>query len=219
MTKQERVTFVINTLKEIYPEIPIPLNHKDPYTLLIAVLLSAQCTDVRVNQITPLLFAKADNPFDMVKMSVEEIKEIIRPCGLSPMKSKGIHGLSQILIEKHGGKVPQSFEYLEELPAVGHKTASVVMSQAFGVPAFPVDTHIHRLMYRWNLSNGKNVVQTEKDAKRLFPEETWNDLHLQLLWYGKENSHAQGWKRKHASRTKTVGKKTVLEEYYKKTSR
>ncbi len=167
MTQQERVTFVINTLKELYPTIPVPLNHKDPYTLLIAVLLSAQCTDVRVNQITPLLFARADNPYDMIKMSVEEIKEIIRPCGLSPMKSKGIHGLSHILIDQHDGKVPQSFEALEALPAVGHKTASVVMSQAFGVPAFPVDTHIHRLMYRWNFTNGKNVVQTEKDAKRL----------------------------------------------------
>ena len=165
MTKKERATVVINTLKELYPEIPIPLNHKDPYTLLIAVLLSAQCTDVRVNQITPILFAKADNPYDMVKLTVDEIKEIIRPCGLSPMKSKGIHGLSEILIAKHNGLVPQSFEALEELPAVGHKTASVVMSQAFGVPAFPVDTHIHRLMYRWNLTNGKNVVQTEKDAK------------------------------------------------------
>ncbi|MBA4277461.1 endonuclease III [Flavobacterium sp.] len=219
MTKQERVTFVINTLKELYPEIPIPLNHKDPYTLLIAVLLSAQCTDVRVNQITPLLFAKADNPFDMIKMSIEEIKEIIRPCGLSPMKSKGIYGLSQILIEKHGGKVPQSFEDLEELPAVGHKTASVVMSQAFGVPAFPVDTHIHRLMYRWNLSNGKNVVQTEKDAKRIFPEETWNDLHLQMIWYGREYSPARGWDLEKDIITKTVGKKSVLEEYHKKKSR
>lgn len=219
MTKQERVNFVINTLKEIYPKIPIPLNHKDPYTLLIAVLLSAQCTDVRVNQITPLLFAKADNPFDMVKMSIEEIKEIIRPCGLSPMKSKGIHGLSHILIEKHEGKVPQSFESLEELPAVGHKTASVVMSQAFGVPAFPVDTHIHRLMHRWNLSSGKNVVQTEKDAKRIFPEETWNDLHLQMIWYGREYSPARGWDLEKDIITKTVGKKTVLEEYYKKTSR
>jgi len=219
MTKQERVTFVINTLKELYPEIPIPLNHKDPYTLLIAVLLSAQCTDVRVNQITPLLFAKADNPYEMVKMSIEEIKEIIRPCGLSPMKSKGIHGLSQILIEKHGGEVPQSFEYLEELPAVGHKTASVVMSQAFGVPAFPVDTHIHRLMYRWNLSNGKNVVQTEKDAKRIFPEETWNDLHLQMIWYGREYSPARGWDLDKDIITKTIGKKSVLDEYHKKTSR
>lgn len=219
MTKSERVTFVINTLKELYPEIPIPLNHKDPYTLLIAVLLSAQCTDVRVNQITPLLFAKADNPYDMIKMSVEEIREIIRPCGLSPMKSKGIHGLSHILIDKHGGKVPQSFESLEELPAVGHKTASVVMSQAFGVPAFPVDTHIHRLMYRWNLSNGKNVVQTEKDAKRIFPEETWNDLHLQMIWYGREYSPARGWDLEKDPITKTVGKKSVLSAYYKKTSR
>ena len=219
MTKSERVTFVINTLKELYPEIPIPLNHKDPYTLLIAVLLSAQCTDVRVNQITPLLFAKADNPYDMIKMSVEEIREIIRPCGLSPMKSKGIHGLSHILIDKHGGKVPQSFESLEELPAVGHKTASVVMSQAFGVPAFPVDTHIHRLMYRWNLSNGKNVVHTEKDAKRIFPEETWNDLHLQMIWYGREYSPARGWDLEKDRITKTVGKKSVLSAYHKKTSR
>jgi len=219
MTKSERVTFVINTLKELYPEIPIPLNHKDPYTLLIAVLLSAQCTDVRVNQITPLLFAKADNPYDMIKMSVEEIREIIRPCGLSPMKSKGIHGLSHILINKHGGKVPQSFESLEELPAVGHKTASVVMSQAFGVPAFPVDTHIHRLMYRWNLSNGKNVVQTEKDAKRIFPEETWNDLHLQMIWYGRKYSPARGWDLEKDLITKTVGKKSVLSAYHKKTSR
>jgi endonuclease-3 len=216
MNKQERVTFVINTLKELYPTIPIPLDHRDPYTLLIAVLLSAQCTDVRVNQITPLLFARADNPYDMVKMSVEEIKEIIRPCGLSPMKSKGIHGLSQILIDKHGGEVPQSFEFLEELPAVGHKTASVVMSQAFGVPAFPVDTHIHRLMYRWNLTNGKNVVQTEKDAKRLFPEAIWNDLHLQIIWYGREYSPARAWDLEKDIITKTIGRKSVLEDYGKK---
>ena len=219
MNKQERITFVINTLKEKYPSIPIPLDHKDPYTLLIAVLLSAQCTDVRVNQITPLLFEKADNPYDMIKMSVEEIKAIIRPCGLSPMKSKGIHGLSHILIDKHGGKVPQSFEALEELPAVGHKTASVVMSQAFGVPAFPVDTHIHRLMFRWNLTNGKNVVQTEKDAKRIFPEEIWNDLHLQIIWYGREYSPARGWNLDLDVITKTIGRKSVLEEYYKKKSR
>ena len=219
MTKQERTTVVINTLKEIYPEIPIPLNHKDPYTLLIAVLLSAQCTDVRVNQITPILFAKADNPYDMVKLSVEEIKEIIRPCGLSPMKSKGIHGLSEILIAKHNGLVPQSFEALEALPAVGHKTASVVMSQAFGVPAFPVDTHIHRLMYRWNLTNGKNVQQTEKDAKAIFPKELWNDLHLQIIWYGREYSPARGWNIENDPITKTIGRKSVLEEYYKKTSR
>ena len=219
MNKQERITFVINTLKEKYPSIPIPLDHKDPYTLLIAVLLSAQCTDVRVNKITPLLFAKADNPHDMVKMSVEEIKEIIRPCGLSPMKSKGIHGLSHILIEKYDGKVPQDLKSLEELPAVGHKTASVVMSQAFGVPAFPVDTHIHRLMYRWNLTNGKNVVQTEKDAKRIFPEEIWNDLHLQIIWYGREYSPARGWNLETDIITKTIGRKSLIEEYYKKKSR
>ncbi len=217
MNKEARATFVINTLKEIYPTIPIPLDHKDPYTLLIAVLLSAQCTDVRVNQITPLLFAKADNPYDMIKMSVEEIREIIKPCGLSPMKSKGIYGLSQILIEKYNGIVPQSFEALESFPAVGHKTASVVMSQAFGVPAFPVDTHIHRLMYRWNLSNGKNVVQTEKDAKRLFPKETWNDLHLQMIWYGREYCQARGWDLSKDIITQTIGRKSILEAYYKKT--
>ncbi len=215
MTKQERATVVINTLKEYYPQIPVPLNHKDPYTLLIAVLLSAQCTDVRVNQITPLLFAKADNPQDMVKLSVEKIKEIIRPCGLSPMKSKGIHGLSEILIEKHNGEVPQSFEALEALPAVGHKTASVVMSQAFGVPAFPVDTHIHRLMYRWNLSNGKSVQQTEKDAKAIFPRELWNDLHLQIIWYGREYSPARGWNLEKDIITQTIGRKSVIEDYFK----
>ncbi len=216
MNKKERVSFVIKTLKNLYPTIPIPLDHKDPYTLLIAVLLSAQCTDVRVNKITPLLFAKADNPFDMVKMSVEEIKAIIRPCGLSPMKSKGIHGLSHILINKYDGEVPQSFEGLEELPAVGHKTASVVMSQAFGFPAFPVDTHIHRLMIRWGLTNGKNVTQTEKDAKRLFPELIWNDLHLQIIWYGREYSPARGWDLEQDIITKTVGKPSVLREYHKK---
>jgi len=216
MNKEARVAFVINTLKEYYPTIPVPLDHKDPYTLLIAVLLSAQCTDVRVNQITPLLFAKADNPYDMVKMSVDEIREIIRPCGLSPMKSKGIHGLSEMIIEKYNGIVPQSFEALESFPAVGHKTASVVMSQAFGVPAFPVDTHIHRLMYRWNLSNGKNVVQTEKDAKRLFPEETWNDLHLQMIWYGREYCQARGWDLENDIITKTIGRKSVLDAAYNK---
>jgi endonuclease-3 len=217
MTKTEKVNFVIKTLNNLYPKIPIPLDHKDPYTLLIAVLLSAQCTDVRVNQITPILFAKADNPFDMIKMSVEEIKAIIRPCGLSPMKSKGIHGLSNILIEKHQGKVPQSFEALEALPAVGHKTASVVMSQAFGVPAFPVDTHIHLLMYRWNLSNGKSVVQTERDAKRLFPEELWNDLHLQIIWYGREYSPARGWNLEKDSITRTIGRKSVLKSVERNT--
>ncbi|MGV3696690.1 endonuclease III [Flavobacterium sp.] len=219
MTKKERALFIINALKELYPENPIPLDHKDPYTLLVAVLLSAQCTDVRVNQITPILFAKADNPHDMVKLSVDEIKEIIRPCGLSPMKSKGIHGLSQILIEKYNGEVPQSFEALESLPAVGHKTASVVMSQAFGVPAFPVDTHIHRLMYRWGLSDGKNVVQTEKDAKAIFPKELWNDLHLQIIWYGREYSPARGWDLEKDVITRSIGRKKVLDEYYKKTSR
>jgi endonuclease-3 len=171
---------------------------------------------VRVNQITPLLFAKADNPYDMVKMSVEEIKDIIRPCGLSPMKSKGIHGLSAIIIEKYDGQVPQSFEALEALPAVGHKTASVVMSQAFGFAAFPVDTHIHRLMYRWNLSNGKNVVQTEKDAKSVFPEAVWNDLHLQIIWYGREYSPARGWQLDRDIITKTIGRQAIIKEYYKK---
>lgn len=219
MTKAERVTFVINTLKAHYPTIPIPLDHKDPYTLLIAVLLSAQCTDVRVNQITPLLFAKADNPYDMIKLSVEEIQNIIRPCGLSPMKSKGIYGLSHILIDKHDGKVPANFEDLEALPAVGHKTASVVMSQAFGVPAFPVDTHIHRLMYRWNFTDGSSVVQTEKDAKRLFPKELWNELHLQIIWYGREYCQARGWDLNKDLITQTIGRKSVLDAYCKKTSR
>ncbi|MEC8724360.1 MAG: endonuclease III [Bacteroidota bacterium] len=212
MTKTEKVNFVIKTLKNLYPEIPVPLDHNDPYTLLIAVLLSAQCTDVRVNQITPILFQRADNPYDMVKLSVDEIRAIIRPCGLSPMKSNGIYGLSRILIEKFQGKVPPSFEALEALPAVGHKTASVVMSQAFGVPAFPVDTHIHRLMYRWNLSNGKNVKQTEKDAKRLFPKELWNDLHLQIIWYGREYSPARGWNLEKDIISKTIGRKSILKQ-------
>lgn len=215
MNKQEKVQFVINTLKDLYPSIPVPLDHNDPYTLLIAVLLSAQSTDVRVNQITPLLFAKADNPKDMVKLSVDEIRAIIRPVGLSPMKSKGIHGLSKILIDKHDGQVPKTYEDLEALPAVGHKTAAVVLSQAFGIPAFPVDTHIHRLMYRWNLSNGKNVVQTEKDAKRLFPKELWNDLHLQIIWYGREYSPARGWNLENDIITKTIGRKTVLKQYHR----
>lgn len=215
MTKQEKVDFTIKTLDELYPTIPIPLDHKDPYTLLIAVLMSAQSTDVRVNQITPLLFAKADNPFDMVKLSEEEIREIIKPVGLSPMKAKGIYGLSKILIEKYNGKVPRDIALLEELPAVGHKTASVVVSQAFGIPAFPVDTHIHRLMYRWGFSNGKNVVQTERDAKRLFPEELWNRLHLQIIWYGREYSPARGWDLDKDIITKTIGRKSVINEYYK----
>ena len=215
MTKKEKVNFVINTLEELYPEIPIPLDHKDPYTLLIAVLLSAQSTDVRVNKITPLLFEIADNPYDMVKSSIEEIREIIKPVGLSPMKSKGIYGLSKILIEKYKGVVPASFEALESFPAVGHKTASVVMSQAFNIPAFPVDTHIHRLMFRWGLTNGKNVVQTEKDAKRLFPEELWNSLHLQIIWYGRQYSPARAWDLDKDIITKTMGRKTVIEAYFK----
>ena len=215
MTKNEKVSFCIEQLERLYPEIPIPLDHKDPYTLLIAVLMSAQSTDVRVNQITPLLFERADNPYDMVKMSVEEIRNIIKPVGLSPMKSKGIHGLSQILIHKYGGEVPQDLEALEELPAVGHKTASVVISQAFGIPAFPVDTHIHRLMYRWGFSSGKNVVQTERDAKRLFPKEKWNDLHLQIIWYGREYSPARGWRLENDIITRTIGRKSVINEYHK----
>ncbi len=219
MNKQEKVNFVIKILSEKYPEIPIPLDHKDPFTLLIAVLLSAQSTDVRVNQITPLLFEKADNPYDMIKLTVEEIREIIKPVGLSPMKSKGIHGLSHILIDKHNGQVPKTYEDLEVLPAVGHKTAAVVLSQAFGIPAFPVDTHIHRLMYRWNLTNGKNVIQTEKDAKRLFPKELWNDLHLQIIWYGREYSPARGWNLEKDIITKTIGRKSVLNDYYKKLSK
>ena len=212
MTKKEKVSFIMKELDKLYPKIPIPLDHKDPYTLLIAVLLSAQSTDVRVNQITPLLFKKADTPQQMIKLSVDEIREIIKPVGLSPMKSKGIHGLSQILIDKHGGQVPMSFEDLEELPAVGHKTASVVMSQAFNVPAFPVDTHIHRLMFRWGLSNGKNVVQTEHDAKRLFPKNRWNDLHLQIIWYGREYCPARGWNIEKDRITSTIGRKSILKK-------
>lgn len=194
MKKAEKVQDIINILQAEFPNPPVPLDHKDDYTLLIAVLLSAQCTDERVNQITPLLFAQADNPKKMITLTVEEIREIIKPCGLSPRKSKAIFELSQILIEKHGGKVPQTFEELEELPGVGHKTASVVMAQAFNVPAFPVDTHIHRLMYRWGLTNGKNVEQTEKDAKRLFPREIWNDLHLQIIFFGRKYCPARGHK-------------------------
>jgi endonuclease-3 len=192
MTKKEKAAYIVEQLERLYPETPIPLDHKDPFTLLIAVLLSAQCTDERVNKVTPLLFKKADNPFKMIKLTVEQIEAIVRPCGLSPAKSKNIRRLSEILIEKYDGGVPQSFVELEELPGVGHKTASVVMAQAFGVPAFPVDTHIHRLMIRWKLTNGKNVEQTEKDAKKLFPEELWNKLHLQIIFYGREYSPARG---------------------------
>ncbi len=212
MTKKEKVNYIINELEKLYPETPIPLDHTDEYTLLVAVLLSAQCTDVRVNKITPLLYAKADNPFDMVKLSVEEIRAIIRPCGLSPRKSKAIYDLSHILIDKYNGEVPANMELLEELPGVGHKTASVVMSQAFNVPAFPVDTHIHRLMYRWNLTNGKNVQQTEKDAKRLFPKEIWNKIHLQIIFYGREYSPARNPKKELDYITRTIGRKSEIEK-------
>ncbi len=191
MTKKERAAVVQEKLQLLYPNPPIPLHHKDPYTLLIAVLLSAQCTDERVNQVTPFLFKKADRPNKMIKLSVEEIRQIIKPCGLSPKKSKAIFELSNILINEHDGQVPQSFEELERLPGVGHKTASVVMSQSFGFPAFAVDTHIHRLAQRWGLTSGKNVVQTEKDLKSLFPEEIWNDLHLQIIYYGREHCQAR----------------------------
>ena len=194
ITKKEKVEDIIRILEKEFPEIPIPLDHKDAYTLLVAVLLSAQCTDVRVNQVTPALFELADNPYTMAEVPVEDIKAIIRPCGLSPRKSQAISDLSKIIIEKHDGIVPQSFEHLEELPGVGHKTASVVMAQAFGVPAFPVDTHIHRLAWRWNLTTGKNVVQTEKDCKRLFPKEKWNDLHLQIIYFGRKFCPARGHK-------------------------
>ena len=192
MIRKEKAEAITVILEDLYPETPIPLDHEDPYTLLVAVLLSAQCTDVRVNKVTPALFELANNPFDMAEREVEDIKAIIRPCGLSPRKSKAISELSQILIDKHNGEVPQSFEALEALPGVGHKTASVVMSQAFGVPAFPVDTHIHRLAYRWGLTNGKNVVQTEKDLKKIFPKEKWNSMHLQIIFFGREYCPARG---------------------------
>ena len=210
MTKQEKVQFAIDKLEELYPEVPIPLDHSDPYTLLIAVLLSAQCTDARVNKITPLLFQVANTPYEMAKLTQEEIAAIIRPCGLTPMKSKGIKELSHILIDKYNGEVPADFEALESLPAVGHKTASVVMSQAFDVPAFPVDTHIHRLMYRWGLSNGKSVVQTERDAKRLFPKELWNKLHLQIIYYAREYSPARGWDLEKDVISKKIGRKSLM---------
>ncbi|MFN3343299.1 MAG: endonuclease III [Flavobacteriales bacterium] len=210
MKKPEKVDFITETLNKLYPNPPIPLDHKDAYTLLIAVLLSAQCTDVRVNQITPLLFKKADTPKKMVKLTVDEIREIIKPCGLSPAKSKAIHRLSEILLEKHKGIVPDNFEDLEQLPGVGHKTASVVMCQAFGVPAFPVDTHIHRLIWRWGLSNGKNVDQTERDCKRLFPEDSWNKLHLQIIFFGREYCPARG----HQAETCPICSKIGRKELY-----
>jgi len=210
MTKKEKAAYVMAELEALYPETPIPLDHSDPFTLLVAVVLSAQCTDARVNTVTPALFAKARTPQAMAALSVEEIAEIIRPCGLTPMKSKGIHQFSKMIMELHGGEVPQSFDALEAMPAVGHKTASVVMSQAFGVPAFPVDTHIHRLMYRWGLTNGKSVEQTEKDAKALFPRELWNKLHLQIIFYGREYSPARGWSLEKDFISAKIGRASLL---------
>jgi endonuclease-3 len=215
MTKKEKTTQITNILENLYPETPIPLDHKDPYTLLVAVLLSAQCTDKRVNQVTPYLFEKADNPYTMIGLDVEEIRQIIRPCGLSPRKSKAIHGLSQIIIDQHGGEVPQNFKDLEALPGVGHKTASVVMSQAFGVPAFPVDTHIHRLAWRWGLTTGKNVEKTEQDLKRLFPKEKWNSLHLQIIFFGREYCPARGHNPLACPICSIYGRKSYLNEYQK----
>ena len=212
MTKKEKGKFILTELERLYPETPIPLDHSDSYTLLIAVLLSAQCTDERVNKITPNLFKKAKTPHDMILLSVEEIREIIRPCGLSPRKSQAIWDLSNIIIDKHLGEVPNSFEDLELLPGVGHKTASVVMSQAFGVPAFPVDTHIHRLLTRWGISSGKNVEETEREAKKLFPRDTWNKLHLQIIFYGREYSPARSPKKEIDFITLKIGTKTALNE-------
>ena len=215
MTKEEKVQFTLETLEQLYPETPVPLDHKDPFTLLVAVVLSAQCTDERVNKITPLLFKIADNPYAMAKLTVAEIANIIRPCGLVPMKSKGIHSFSRTIVEKYNGEVPASFDALEAMPSVGHKTASVVMSQAFGVPAFPVDTQIHRLMYRWGFSKGKSVEQTERDAKRLFPRELWNKLHLQIIFYGREYSPARGWDLEQDIITKTAGRRSEIAKWEK----
>ena len=211
MTKNEKAVYIVNELEKLYPTTPVPLNHSDPFTLLIAVLLSAQCTDERVNKITPLLFSKATTPAEMILLTVEEIREIIKPCGLSPKKSSAIHTLSHILLEKYNGEVPADFDALEELPGVGHKTASVVMSQAFGVPAFPVDTHIHRLLTRWGITSGKNVVETEKDAKKLFPKTLWNKLHLQIIFYGREFSPARSPKKDKDFITSTIGTKEAIE--------
>lgn len=216
MTKQEIVNDIEQILENYYPETPVPLDHKDPYTLLIAVLLSAQCTDERVNKVTPHLFELADNPFDMAAQEVEAIKQIIRPCGLSPRKSKAIHELSNILIEKYNGEVPNDIKLLEELPGVGHKTASVVVSQAFGQPAFPVDTHIHRLAYRWKLSTGKNVDKTEADLKRLFRKEIWNKLHLQIIFFGREFCPARGHDPYACPICSKYGRKSLFQEFDKK---
>ena len=216
MNKAERVEFIQNRLNELFPETPIPLDHSDSYTLLIAVLLSAQCTDVRVNQVTPHLFKAANNPHQMVKLTISEIEDIVRPCGLAPRKAKAIWELSDILIKEHGGSVPQSFEKLEKLPGVGHKTASVVMAQAFGIPAFPVDTHIHRIAQQWELTSGKNVVQTEKDLKRAFPEEAWNKLHLQIIFYGREYCTARQCNGMHCEICQTCFPNRKREKKYKK---
>ncbi|MRI62455.1 endonuclease III [Ornithobacterium rhinotracheale] len=215
MTKQEKVDFVVNTLEELYPNPPIALDHSDPYTLLVAVALSAQTTDKKVNEVTPNLFAVADTPSKMAKLSPEHIKELITGIGLTNTKSKNLQLMAQQLMERHQGVVPDNFEDLEALAGVGHKTASVVMSQAFGVPAFPVDTHIHRLMYRWGLSNGKSVEKTEKDAKRLFPKELWNKLHLQIIYYGREYSPARGLRLEKDVITRTIGRKSFLNEIKK----
>ena len=215
MKLKEKVDFIINKLEEIYPVLDIPLDHKDPFTLLIAVLMSAQSTDKKVNEVTPILFSKADNPYDMIKLSIDEIRNIIKPVGLSPTKSKGIWNLSKILIDKYDGNVPNDIQQLEELPSVGHKTASVVVSQGFGQPAFPVDTHIHRLMYRWGLSTGKNVIKTELDAKRLFPKSKWNELHLRIIFYGREYCPARGWDINNDIITKTIGRKSVINKLIK----
>lgn len=212
MTKKEKAIYISTELEKLYPETPIPLDHSDAYTLLIAVLLSAQCTDARVNKITPALFAKASNPQQMIQLTVEEIREIIKPCGLSPKKSKAIFDLSHLILNNHQGEVPQTFEELEALPGVGHKTASVVMSQAFGVPAFPVDTHIHRLITRWGLTSGKNVEETERDAKKLFPKKLWNKLHIQIIFYGREYSPARSPKLEMDYITRTIGTKKALLE-------
>ncbi len=216
MTKSEKVNYVMEELEKLYPIVDVPLDHSDPYTLLVAVLLSAQCTDARVNTVTPHLFALADNPVEMSRIPVDEIRAIIKPCGLSPRKSKAISELSERLKTEKNGEVPADMEYLESLPGVGHKTASVVMSQAFGIPAFPVDTHIHRLMYRWGLSTGKNVEVTEKDAKRLFPKESWNKLHIQIIYYGREYSPARGMDLRKDVITRTIGRKKVIDEWKKK---
>jgi endonuclease-3 len=212
MTKKEKAIYISTELEKLYPETPIPLDHSDAYTLLIAVLLSAQCTDARVNKITPALFAKASTPQQMIQLTVEEIREIIKPCGLSPKKSKAIFDLSHLILNNHQGEVPQTFEELEALPGVGHKTASVVMSQAFGVPAFPVDTHIHRLITRWGLTSGKNVEETERDAKKLFPKKIWNKLHIQIIFYGREYSPARSPKLEMDYITRTIGTKKALLE-------